>query len=681
MNQWKRQVFAGVITGMVLCSAGCGMQQNDQTADIRKVTTGAALYVDENNDSEAVQHQLEVLVENAPKWRMAGDADTTKADVVYTVTDLDHNGRIEIIAFQDKEWDDAFSVQRYFEVNSAGDGIEAIEFNQIKDVFLGDMETLDTAYYDPETGECHYVMGNELAAEEMLSEDSNDYRNIIALTLNKGQITSDTLAYQMQSEQTKPRFYRVDGTEKNEIDESQYSVGELGDVVYSKCEKFTVSLSTFSFDHSLEDMTETQMHYALEKSYRECLMGYPLGQQKIKIAGQKILIPQYTMMQDQQKQKRINRLIVKKVEQTVNQTCDPQDPECDWNVDITIKYAGRDKVSLLLKANGYRKGTAERDTFLDTVNIDLEQEKILSGFDFLPESCRECAKEYIRDFVMELIEIEEEEETEEEHQSNDIDRNVIEYLENWQEIKLYQTLNMIGVVIPTGLRTNPYVIQEVWNEWEDPDSGVSYAEIDWGAYQYKMLASEYQSLQDYMPVLNGETEFTLMEETWAEDDATEMERRNLTISDWVREYKDSEYMNCGRSVVERISICDLTQDGKMELILDFYGDFFLILHREGDSYYGMYYDAGYSFWGLQRNGVYGRGKYDFNLFQMRFEKDTFVEYFIGGSESGRGNLEKDVKVKYYIQDKEVKEEVWEKWYKSITDEYVCWYTPDARDKR
>ncbi len=689
----KRQV-CNMLIGILFCCVGCGLQQEKQNRDASEMATDAAFCIAEDYHSEKVQNQLEILAENAHKWRVAGDENRTGNDEIrYVVTDLDRNGRLEIMTLKDQWMEDRDLLQGFFEVNASGDGVVEIASDQMGDVSLGDMlGNLDSAYYDPKTGECHYVMGNEMPEEEMLSDESEDYeKNIFALTLKQGQFSCDTLAYQSQIKtktgKMQSRFYQVDETGKTEIDPSEYTVEGLGDAVYPDCGKYSVCFSTFFFDHSLEDMTVKQMHHALEKSYRESFMGYPLEQKEKKVAGQKIRVPQYSTMQDAGKQKRINQMIVKHVEQSLQPFNDSQDAENDWSADITIKYAGGDRASLFLWANKLRQGedvqgdTESRgedmqwwDTICDTINIDLEQGTILSEQDLLSGSDRE----YVVEEIQEEIEDEREEYKESGKKQNydNIYENLLEHLEKWQEISLYQTGDMIGIVIPTGLTSDPYDIRELWNDASDnEDDSMSFAEIDWEAYQYRMLDSEYQSLQDYMPVLTGGAEFVYLWDEWEDDEEETAESQNMTISSWIGKNYDEEMAE--DISVSEVCICDLTQDGKTELILEFSGGTHLILHKEGNTYYGTMRGRR-SLCGLQTNGVYGAGKADYYFYQMHFEKDHFVEEYLGGSEYPiQAEDVKEEDIKYYIGDQKVEKDVYEKWKKSIMTEFVSWYNPEA----
>lgn len=690
-RRWKGQICSMLI-GILFCCVGCGLQQEKQDLETSQVATGAALCIEEDYHSEKIQHQLGLLVDHARKWRLAKDS-RSAGMVRYAVTDLDRNGRLEIMVLKESETVDQLFLQNFFEVNASGDGIEEIETDPVGEVCLGEwydeLRELDYAYYDPKTGECHYVIGNELSEEEMLSDESEDYdKNIMALTLRQGKLSCDTLACQEQSKnqqgKMQSRFYQMDGTEKNEIDPSEYTVEKVGDAVYADCGKYSLQFSPFFFDHSLEDMTEKQMHHALEKSYRESFMGYPLGQQEKKVAGQKIRIPQYSTMQDGKKQKRINQIIVKQVEKILHRFDDAKGKR---NVDISIKYAGGDKVSLLLQVSRPAPREQQKDTeffeevaqegaIWDTINIDLEQGSLLAKQDLLQES--------VRQEVMEEVEMDLEDEMEEGYEESGKNQNsdhfygnVLENLKKWQEISLYQSSDGIGFVIPTGLAMAPFAIYEMWNGWDETkwDGGVSFAEIDWKAYQYKMFASEYQDLQDYMPVLTGEAQFIFQ---WDEDEEEAVKGKNMTISDWVKEYVDEEATE--DFVVNEVCNCDLTQDGKAELILEIWNAIHLILHKEGNTYYGTL-KGRRSLYELQTNGVYGAGKGDY-YYQMHFEKDRFVEEYLGGYEYPiQAEDFKEEDVKYYIRDQRVGKDAYEKWKKSIMTEEVSWYRPEALEKR
>lgn len=634
MNGWKRnKVFTILLisaaAGMLLGSVGCGRHQGDDTEDAGQITTGAALDISSHKDSENIQHQLEVLARNAGQWRSTRDEDVNKGynTIQYMISDMDQNGRLEVMGSEYLGLEEKAVSLGCYEVDSSGNGIVKVETAQLGNAFVDDFQCsgengLYTAYYDPETGEYHYV-----TATVGSDWSDTDYQKITALTLKQGKISKEE---------------------------------NVGNTVYADCEKLTVRIPCFSFYHNLEDTTEEQMIHTMEKAYRDFSMGYPLGMQEMTVSGHKVMIPQYSTMQDVERQERINQLIYDQVSQSLEHAFDLQDPKWDLEgVSISMKYTGWDRVSLLLMASGFREGMAHAQNLCDTVNVDLEQECILSGESILPEQYREEVEKDIMYGDRKEI----------------LSGKSMAYHAFFQEqdVKIYQTIDRIGIVIPADTEANPYLIYEVYvdmdqNRYDGYPSSIPYPDVDWDEYQYTLFASEYRSLQDYMPVLSGKTDFVWFHETFFDDEQETTEAEEVSIYQFlekygepIESYKDYRLAN--------ISISDVTQDGKAELVLHFssFGGFYLILHREGEKFYGTdRFER--CFQRLQENGVYGGsgGAFCRYFHQLRFRGEKFVETLIG---------KRDDK-KYYIGDRKVDEKEFEKWEQDNTEKTVCQYAPE-----
>ena len=665
-------VFAGTLAG----SVGCGRHSEDTVGETGQITTGAALDISSHKDSENIQHQLEVLARNAGQWRSTRDADVNKAynKIYYMISDLDQNGRLEVMGHETLGEEEKEISLGCYEVDASGNGIVEVETAQLGNTFVDDFYCseaygLYTAYYDTETGEYHYVTAENFIDDIDADNDwiygveDTNYQKITALTLKQGKISKDVLAYQslIKNEAKKKQYqcYRMDDSRKTEISQMEYSRENVGDAVYADCEKLMVRIPCFSFYHNLEEDTEEQMLHIMEKAYREFSMGYSLGKREMTVSGYKIMIPQYSTMQDVEKQERINRLIYDQVSQSLEHAYDLQDPKLDLDVSISIKYTGQDRVSLLLMASGFREGMAHSLCIGDTVNIDLEQECILSGESILPEQYREKVEEDIMSGVYQEI----------------LSGLGIKYHVSFQkqDIKIYQTKDRIGLVIPTDVGVDPYLIYEVdviMDQYVAYPSSIPYPDVDWTAYRHTLRASEYQSLQEYMPVLLGKTDFIWISETISDDGQETTEEEEVSIYQFLERYCDELELGVQDYSLYRISISDVTQDGKPELVLHFgiYGGFYLILHREGEKFYGID-RAEREFEGLQENGVYlgSGGAYTSYFYQMRFQGGNFTETMIG---------QRDGK-KYYIGDRKVNEKEFEKWEEDNIDEPVCWYTPEA----
>ncbi|MDE6567002.1 MAG: hypothetical protein K2K70_04610, partial [Lachnospiraceae bacterium] len=612
-----------VLVAILAGSVGCGRRSEDTVGETGQITTEAALDISSHKDSENIQHQLEVLAKNAGQWRSTRDADINEGynTIYYLISDLDQNGRLEVMGHEYLGLEEKEISLGCYEVDASGNGIVEVDTSQLGNSFVDDFDDgLYMAYYDPETREYHYVT-------ETVGGDWSDteYQKITALTLKQGKISKEE---------------NVDGT------------------VYAGCEKLTVQIPCFYFYHNREDTTEEQMIHIMEKAYQGFSMGYPLGMQEMTVSGHKVMIPQYSTMQDVEKQERINQLIYDQVSQSLEHAFDLQDPKWDLeDVCISMKYTGWDRVSLLLMASGSRQGMAHAQSLCDTVNIDLEQECILSGKSILPEEYREEVEE---DLIFgEYQEI--------------LSGKKMKYPVSFQgqDIKIYQTIDRIGLVIPTNVQAKPYLVYEVYvdmdqNRYTGYPSSIPYPDVDWDEYQYTLLAAEYQSLQDYMPILLGKTDFTWFSES-SFLGGQEIEEQ-VSIYQFLEKY--GEPIESYRDYrLANISISDVTQDGKSELVLHFssFGGFYLILNREGEKFYGTDHTER-CFLGLQENGVYrGSGGASYQgFYQLRFRGGKFIETLIG---------RRDGK-KYYIGDRKVEEKKFWKWEEENTEKTVCQYAPE-----
>lgn len=611
-----RGVLLPLISVCILAgSVGCGRESGDTLEEPGRITTGAALHVSSQENLENIQQQLEVLAENAGQWRSARDASANQGynEIYYLITDLDQNGRLEVMGHESLGWEEKEISLGCYEVNSAGNGIVEVETASLGGTYVEDFydvgDGLYTAYYDPKTGEYHYV---------------TDSRKVF--TLKQGKLSRESVS----------------------------------DTVCAAWEKMTARIPCFSFYHNWKDTTEEQMLHTMEMAYRDFSIGYPLGQKEMTVSGRKIMIPQYSTMQDREKQEKINRLIYEQVSRSLETAFDLDHKGNLEELSVSVKYAGRDRVSLLLMASGSRKGMDHAQTLCDTVNIDLKQECILSGQSILPERYRE--------------------EVEEDIQSGDcweiLSGKDTEYPLSFQKqnVKIYQSKDRIGLVIPTGVEASPYVVYEVYVDMEQrwyngfPDS-IPYPDVDWEAYRYTLLASEYQSLQDYMSVLLGKTNFTWTQESYTEQEEETVKLEEVSIYQFIEQYYGEPAENYRDYHLGNISVSDVTQDGKPELVLHFssYGGFYLILHQEGKQFYGTDRSER-CFQGLQKNGVYqASGGFDAQYFyQMRFREGKFVESMIA-QQDGK---------KYYIGNKKVNEKEFGKWVDDNIGEMVCQYEPE-----
>ncbi len=417
----------------------------------------------------------------------------------------------------------------------------------------------------------------------------------------------------------------------------------------------------FQFEQGLNQLTDDAMHYYLENSAGSFRMGDLFREQTMDIHGYSVKIPQYTRMSDEKKQKHLNQLIVKEVEKVLSDF----DPDTFGlaEFDFHVKLNDGTYLSILFELSGMGKDAAHPCDWAETVNIDCDQEKVLSQTDILPKEDREWVENDIMEgFCKDIRDIG--------YRSFRIKNGgekLLDSSSDWENIEVYRTPETIGVVIPTSHATGSYQIYEIDTD-EELQLGVDYDKIDWDAYRYKMPAGKFKDLQKFMPVLCGEKDFTL-----TDDHFLGKKRQNVKMPEFfAKAAAEAEVKNLAYSL-DYVQLSDITRDGNRELVLafDMLGYFFLVLHREGDRIYGIVYPVRW-FESLQTNGVYraSGGACTSYFYQLRFRDGKFEETRLGwydGISPSEGE--------YYIGKKKVSEKAFAKWQKKQESGDVTTYSP------
>lgn len=161
---------------------------------------------------------------------------------------------------------------------------------------------------------------------------------------------------------------------------------------------------------------------------------------------------------------------------------------------------------------------------------------------------------------------------------------------------------------------------------------VSPAVVDYGALEKNLPREAWETLEEYFPVLQEGESFGWTLDCGGNDSASEP----LPVT-WEAYFY--QLWSLGDPppeepplTLERLSFVDLDGDGGEELILFIpeRGGWYLILHREGESFYGV--DLGNrSFQGLQADGVFvGSGGAATHYYRrLRFAGGRFSEELLG----------------------------------------------------
>lgn len=368
----------------------------------QKGTDSEETEVEETEFEEAVSEQIALIASQVKKWTdMDSDSDDGEPYCSYAVTDLDRDGRLEVIESSADQGSGRFTTSKYFQVNEAGDALERISTSDDADGNSQDdiVSNMETVYYDLSTGEYHYITGDFATA----GAATGFFDSVTSLTLRRGKISSKLLGYRLceadKKGKLRTKYYQMTkkGKEKK-LSRLEYDEEMLADHRYSRCAKSSVEVSWFSFQKKIEKYTQEELKKLLTDSYRKFSTGTAVKKVKKKILGYSVQMPLITKMQDREKQERLNRLIRNRVRKELKYFCGQKDMPFDlWGYYLTVKYAGRDEVSILGEIEGYAEGAPHPWRKAYTVNIDLEQEREIPQTEILPKKCRKEIERSILD--------------------------------------------------------------------------------------------------------------------------------------------------------------------------------------------------------------------------------------------------------------------------------------------
>lgn len=151
----------------------------------------------------------------------------------------------------------------------------------------------------------------------------------------------------------------------------------------------------------------------------------------------------------------------------------------------------------------------------------------------------------------------------------------------------------------------------------EPDG---FSTLDFTAYQDVMTAGEWADMEAFLPVLLGGKPFL-----WTEGTGLEA-RGEITLDEFLPQIWS---MAEGQTELHlwRLAAADVDGDGGRELVLALTdaGYHYLILHREGDKFYGIDFPVRW-FEGLQTNGVFwgSGGASNASYHRMTFRDGVFM---------------------------------------------------------
>ena len=224
------------------------LQKNHYNGSINLVMEGIARYKSGNMESgiqrNNIEKQIELLADSVELW--AGTMNSEGIDYFFTVTDMDRNGRLELIV-SSCQGTGLYTYSDYFEVNDTFDGLTAVEGNRMEGHSEADI-IVDSApvYYDAQNKVYYYIY------DDIIRNGKEYYENKRAVSLENGKIVQNDLAYKTTVFENEKQMTDCTDREGKNITADQYD--GIADTVYGSLEK---QKAVFSWNRA-ESMGELQ---------------------------------------------------------------------------------------------------------------------------------------------------------------------------------------------------------------------------------------------------------------------------------------------------------------------------------------------------------------------------------------------------------------------------------------
>lgn len=481
----KRILGILITVGMTVSVCGCDMPKSVQTTGSPGESSGVSASSQQGKEELSIDRQATVTDEQikllAEEWKKWTCFYRGVSEYYYAVTDLDQNGRWEILVSTGLQGSGRYTFSDYYQVDETGKTLKKCKTNyQEGDSQEDIVNGINTAYHDPDTDTYYYLSWDFASAGSM----ADNWYGICSLTLKEDRVISNgALAYrdgvwQKKKDRRKYTYYQyIDGKEEK-IWEGDFNKDKIGDEAYPNYEKMSVNISWFQIEEKKKDLTQEKLLSYLQKSSQEFWLGYGVKQEEMSFWDYPLRVPQLTGMEDEEKQERLNRMIRDAVEKNLDERLDlTNDPEQRKNFGIadftgTVKYGGRDKLSLLMVVDGMGKGAAHPFAWAYTINLDLEQGSMIDRENILSSEYKQDIKKVILEGPCDEIKdvgyrkmlqrVEKKLKKIKKKKRKQSVWWINSWEENWDECEFYLTKDRIGVVIPTIYALGNYSIYEVY---------------------------------------------------------------------------------------------------------------------------------------------------------------------------------------------------------------------------
>lgn len=265
MKRRARKLLGILLTAGLL--SGCGAQEQDDqeqnyAEESEQPEQGEAGDASDSGN-QSIQAQLELIVDHVDEWAFTMDYANDVYE--YAVTDLDKNGRLEIIA-ANMGGTGYYTYSNFYEVNETFDGLQLCERDVEEGESQADLGDADVdAYYDSETGVIYYMF------RDYIKNGAAEYYGVqIAVSLVDGKLTEEPIAFYSEIYTDSGCDISYRDAEGQEITAEEYE--SAADTVFAGMEKQAAQFLWLEYYGSegveeLKDLSRKEMLEVLWESY------------------------------------------------------------------------------------------------------------------------------------------------------------------------------------------------------------------------------------------------------------------------------------------------------------------------------------------------------------------------------------------------------------------------------
>ena len=186
------KVIVIIVLIVLIITIGTAVSINDKKTNVNSNNvSGDIKESGENTQTQVTDYkkQIDVIMNNIDMWNLYTE-DNTYNPYGYAITDLDQNGRLEIIA-SSCQGTGLYTYSNYYEVNERIDGLNKIERNNKEGNSEADiMIATAKVFIDKDKNEYHYIF------DDLIRNGAAEYyENKQDIVLKNGKLSENTIAY------------------------------------------------------------------------------------------------------------------------------------------------------------------------------------------------------------------------------------------------------------------------------------------------------------------------------------------------------------------------------------------------------------------------------------------------------------------------------------------------------